>query len=298
MRPPRPLPEQLRSAPFVVALALDAGVSRRRLRHDALARPFHGVRSATAVDTVESRAVAYAAAMAGDHVFSHATAALLHGMPLPLAVEREVRVHVTALAQGRAPRGRGVIGHSTRAEPVVTAVRGLAVLGPADTWCSLAGMLSLDDLVAAGDRLVGLPVPLSSFELIDEAIVRHGRRPGRARLRLARAQLRANSYSRRESLARLSLVRAGLPEPELVAILHLRSGRSTKGDLVFRRHRVLVEYDGDQHRTDDRQWATDVSRLNDLVADGWIVIRMTKRMSRAELVARVIRALEDRGWRP
>ncbi|GAA1825291.1 hypothetical protein [Agromyces salentinus] len=297
MRPPNPIPSDLRTRPFHVATALDAGVSRRRLRHGDLATPFHAVRSVGSVESVQERAVAYAVRMAPDHVFSHATAAMLHGIPLPLQVERDSRVHVSALGWGRAPRGRGVAGHSTGVETVIRVVHGVRAMGPADTWCSLAGVLDIDDLIAAGDRLIGLPRPLATLDEIDAAIVRHGRRTGSARLARARVELRANSYSRRESLARLTLVRAGLPEPEPNAQIRLRSGGCTKGDLVYRRHRVLVEYDGDHHRSDDRQWATDVSRLNDLVADGWIVIRVTKRTPPAELVARVARALEDRGRR-
>ncbi|WP_092964208.1 hypothetical protein [Agromyces sp. CF514] len=230
-------------------------------------------------------------------VFSHATAAMLLGLPLPRAVERDARVHVTALEGGRAPRRSGVAGYSTTGHPLVRQVRGLRVLAPADAWCSLAGLLRHDDLVAAGDRLVGLPSPMATFDEIDRAIVRHGNRAGAAKLRRARADLRADSYSRPETLARLALIRAGLPEPEPNGVIELRSGRRTRGDLVFRAYRVLVEYDGEQHRLDLEQWTTDVTRLNDLAADGWLVIRATKRMPRAELVARAESALLERGWR-
>ncbi|WP_143231641.1 DUF559 domain-containing protein [Agromyces cerinus] len=168
---------------------------------------------------------------------------------------------------------------------------------PADAWCELATTLSLDDLIAAGDRLLGLPRPLASLEQIDAAIVRHGRRRGATSLRAARAEMRANVYSRRETFVRLALVRAGLPEPEPNAFIELRRGRRTRGDLVFRAYRVLVEYDGEQHLFDTAQWATDVARLNDLAEAGWRVIRITKQMSRAEIVARTERALRDLGWR-
>jgi hypothetical protein len=103
-------------------------------------------------------------------------------------------------------------------------------------------------------------------------------------------------FSPRETWARLQLVRSGLPEPEPNAVIVLRSGRRTKGDLVYPRYRVLVEYDGEQHLLDADQWATDVERLNDLAMDGWCVIRVTKRTSGVDLVARVRRALQERGW--
>lgn len=234
------------------------------------------------------------------HVFSGRTAAGLCGIPLPATIERDVRVEVTALDGARAPRGRGVLGRSTHLSPNlvrVPGVPGALMTAPADAWCELAGVLSLDDLIAAGERLIGLPRPLATADEVDAAIARHGRRRGATRLRVARAEMRANVYSRRETFVRLALVRAGLPEPEPNGIIVLRSGRRTRGDLVFRAYRVLVEYDGEQHLLDTDQWATDVSRLNDLAEDDWRVIRITKRTPRAEIVARTERALRDRGWR-
>ncbi|MBM7831848.1 hypothetical protein JOE59_002553 [Agromyces cerinus] len=193
-----------------------------------------------------------------------------------------------------------MIGRSTRLNPNLVAapgVPGAFMTAPADAWCELADVLSLDDLIAAGERLLGLPRPLATTDQIDATIARHGRRRGATRLRLARAEMRANVYSRRETFVRLMLVRAGLPEPEPNGLIVLRSGRRTRGDLVFRAYRVLVEYDGEQHLFDTAQWATDVSRLNDLAEADWRVIRITKQISRAEIVARTERALRDRGWR-
>ncbi|WP_127792326.1 hypothetical protein [Agromyces sp. LHK192] len=235
--------------------------------------------------------------MRDDHAFSHSTAASMLGLPIPPDRERDPRVHVSALRGGRAPRGRGVAGHSTTVDAEVRRFRGLQVMSPSDTWCTLSTMLGLDDLVAAGDRLVGLPQPLATFDEIDAALDRYAGRAGMVRLLRARSELRADSYSRQESLLRLALVRAGLPEPEPNGMITLRSGRRTRGDLVFRGYRVLVEYDGEHHRLDLAQWTTDVARLNDLAADGWLVIRTTKRMPRSELVERTARALRDRGWR-
>lgn len=245
------------------------------------------------------RCAAYALVMAPTHAFAGATAAVLHGIPLPRGLEEqcESTVHVVAVDGGRAPRGRGVRGTSTRAAPRVVVRDGLRMLSPEDTWCSLATSLDLDDLIAAGDRLLGLPAPLTSTARIDAAIARHGSRAGAGRLRTARAHLRANVFSRPETIARLRLVRAGLPEPLPNAVIELRSGRRTRGDLVFREFRVLVEYDGEQHLLDSRQWAIDVARLNDLAQDGWCVIRVTRSTSEEELVARTRRALIERGWR-
>jgi len=46
-------------------------------------------------------------------------------------------------------------------------------------------------------------------------------------------------------------------------------------DLKFRDFPIAPEYDGDQHRTNSRQWRRDVSRLADLAEVGITVVRAT-----------------------
>jgi very-short-patch-repair endonuclease len=109
--------------------------------------------------------------------------------------------------------------------------------------------------------------------------------------------MRPGSASRRESLLRLRVLRAGFPEPELNTAIELADGRVTHGDFVFREHRVLLEYDGEQHREDDDQFHRDVERLNDLAASGWIVIRVGRRLPLPRALDQLERALRARGWR-
>ncbi|WP_130351803.1 hypothetical protein [Agromyces ramosus] len=60
--------------------------------------------------------------------------------------------------------------------------------------------------------------------------------------------------------------------------------------------RTPRSYEWEQHLFDVDQWTTDVARFNDLIDDGWWVIRVTKRMPHAESIARTTRALRERGW--
>jgi len=239
---------------------------------------------------------AYATLMPPHTVLSHATAARLLGIPLPTRLEDDPRVHVTALG-GRAPRGPGVAGHTTTRMPEETTLGMLRVTSPARTWADLSALLSLDELVIAGDCLRGLPSPLATDDDLIDAVHRHAGRRGRAALGTALDLVRPGSRSPRETRARLAVVRGGLPEPELNAPIVLR-GRTVHGDLVFRPWRVLLEYEGDQHRTDAAQWAHDLGRYNDLAEDDWLVIRASRAMSDAEVVARTRRALRSRGWLP
>jgi very-short-patch-repair endonuclease len=100
-----------------------------------------------------------------------------------------------------------------------------------------------------------------------------------------------------ESRARLAFADGGLPEPELNADIVDDAGNwIARGDFVWREARVVVEYEGDVHRTDRQQWLTDVARTELLEDAGWRVIRITARdlstpHLRARMVARIRRAL-------
>jgi very-short-patch-repair endonuclease len=70
-------------------------------------------------------------------------------------------------------------------------------------------------------------------------------------------------------------------------------------DLVYREWRVIVEYDGDQHRTSSRQYDRDQLRLEAATMAGWIVVRVRSHALFAapeRMVRRVTDALRQRGW--
>jgi hypothetical protein len=287
-----PLPLDLRNAPFHIGTAAARGLSPSRLRAADLVRPYRGVRATSAPTSLQERCTAYATRMAPEHWFSHATAAQLWGLPLPRRIERDARLHVSSAR--REPNAAGVVGHRAKREPEVRRHLGLRVLAPADAWCQLGGLLTLDELVQAGDRLLGWPVPLCSAEDVDAAITRFGSRRGAKHVRAARARMRTGSASPRETRLRELLVGAGLPEPELNVPISLLDGGSTHGDLVYAEHRVVVEYDGEQHREDAAQFIRDVDRLNALSLAGWIVVRIRKDMGDATVIELVSTALRSR----
>jgi very-short-patch-repair endonuclease len=97
------------------------------------------------------------------------------------------------------------------------------------------------------------------------------------------------------------LVRAGLPEPLVNPEVSTPGAeRRLFGDLVYPDFRVIVEYDGEQHRTDPRQYAADVARLEALAVAGWFVVRVLAHDLRdpAALTGRIARVMHGRGWRP
>ncbi|NUT57365.1 MAG: DUF559 domain-containing protein [Agromyces sp.] len=289
MRTPSPLPGPLRGRAFTVDAAMGQGVTVGRLRAGDLAAPFRGIRTPSFAASRLDICRAYTLRMREHEAFSHSTAAELWGLPLPRRLTDDRRIHVATWSGVQPPRGAGVIGHRSLEPPSLRSRRGVRLVAPAEAWCQLASLLGERELIVAGDRLLGLPTPLATEAEIDAAIARYGSRRGALTLGRARLRLRCRSESPRETLLRLDVVDAGFPEPEPNGVIRLRSGRSTRGDLVFRRQRVILEYDGQHHREDDLQWAKDVDRLNELAADGWIVIRVNKKSRRAETF-RLLRA--------
>jgi len=305
---------------FSVADALGVGVSPNRLRKADLTRPFHGVRarvnlrSDVALDRLGSplgaaerdhlrRAREYAARMPDDHFFTHVTAAVIWGLPLPRTLIQNAPIHVGVFAPQRLPRGKGVRGHQTTNR--LTTIRrephtGLLVASPASTWAMLGSVLRDPyDLIAAGDAAARdwrVARPLATIDELTDA-VRSGRRVGVGALRAALPQLRTRAASRPESWTRLTLLDAGLAEPELNFEVVEAGLRRACVDLAYPELKIAIEYEGEHHLRDPEQWARDIIRYEQLAAAGWLVIRLTKaevfRTPRT-LVARVRKAIAAR----
>jgi very-short-patch-repair endonuclease len=65
-------------------------------------------------------------------------------------------------------------------------------------------------------------------------------------------------------------------------------------DLGWEDHLVAVEYDGDHHRTDRRQYVKDIRRIEMLERMGWIVVRVVAEDRPGAILRRVRGALEAR----
>lgn len=269
------LPLVLRNASFRVRDALRRGVSRGRLDANDLERPFHGIRSATMPRSVEERARALAPRLRPDQVFSHTTAAAIIGIPLPRRAEREARLHVTTIGTDQALRVRGAIGHRARLGTVrKTVSRGAPISTPVDTFVALSTMLSVDELVIAGDALVGW----LGWVTIDELRVAVRRRRGFRgvrRLRDALAEIRPGSRSPGETRTRLALTRGGLPESALNHDVVVDGVWIACVDLAFPEARVAIEYESDLHRTDPATFKKDLTRGEHLKDVDWWLVRVT-----------------------
>ena len=293
MRRPTPLPVELDPAGFGVQTAAESHVLRARLRAADLTAPFHGVRRVGSPTTIEELALAYAARMTTRGRFTHTTSAALLGLRMPEGF-RERELHVGVPRPARAPRGRGVIGHQV--EPALPALRqvGLPLTPAVETWLQCATLLAADDVIIMGDGLVRRFRPCATMAELAAAVSQAAGCRGATILRKALTSIRPGTDSARETMLRLIVVRAGFPEPEVNGPIVNRYGATiAHGDLVFRGQKVILEYEGRQHADDERQFSIDIARLDEIMEEGWRVIRVDKRLmaARATLLGKIKTAL-------
>jgi hypothetical protein len=303
-----PLPEEFAEFPFTARSARQAGVSAGRLRASDLARPFRGVRIAAAQpDELPWRCGAYQAAMHPRHVFSHETAAELYGLPLPLYARTLGQLHVSSPAPLRAPAGAGITGHQI--SDAIWSSREVIHYGPLGmlfvfrlaspelVWAQLAPRLLEDDLVAVGGR-----APLGTMANLHHVAGEHAGHRGAKKIVAALGHVRVGSLSRPETLLRLLLVRAGFPEPALnLEVTDARGRPIAMADLCWPEYRVLVEYEGDGHRTSRGKFRSDITRGERYQDGGWFQLRASADDVFGDanpFAQRLARRLRERGWHP
>lgn len=241
----------------------------------------------TDADDIWTRCRQLLPALGETHVFSHRTAARLWGIPLEPRYTAGEALHVLTVG-GRAPlRHHGTVGWVTgRTDVGRRVLHGLPLADPAEVWCQLAlrGAVRAGEtlaeawLVAAGDHLISgqrvtggrtppLATPVDLREVVDR--LRGGR--GAAMLSTALERLRGPVDSPRESLLRVGLVDAGLPEPRVQVPVRTSVGWR-HADLGYPEHRLLIEYQGDEHRTSRARWLTDLTRVQLFQDAGYVVL--------------------------
>lgn len=240
----------------------------------ALITPTRGLRTPGLSPGVQAHAAAYALVLPDPWAFSHSTAARLHGLPLPRRWSPAEPLDVMR-PHGSSVRRSGVRtrhGLENR-RPVLR--QGLPLTDVPTTWADLAAELSLDDLVVLGDAALASRHARVTHRDLRAAHERLAGGRGSRRRGQALDLVRRGSASPGETRARLLFLRAGLPEPELNVEVGDAHRRVARVDFLWAAQKVVVEYEGDQHRTDRSQWQWDVHRTRELEALGFRVIRMT-----------------------
>lgn len=300
---PSQLPEPLAEGPFRVLDGEYHGVTPKRLRGRDLDRSVWGVRGRIDEESIRSRCELLAVRMPADAFFSHTTAALLLGIPLPPMLAGQNAIHVSVPRPQRAPHASGLKGHSLTinndAELVYDSM--LVHTSAARTWCDLGSMLKLTDLVAAGDYLIHWEHPLTTAGELGSVARAMSRRRGSRNRAAALPLMNDRAESRPESILRVLIHLAGLPTPVINHELRLtEAGTRVRTDLAFPLFKIVLEYQGDYHRTLKGQWRKDMTRRSRLEADGWYVMELNADdlKNPEELIARIRGVLLKRGWRP
>jgi len=301
MRKPAPLPRRLDGTTFHITNR-PVDVSEWRARGRDIQRPYVGVR-AVGVDLSDlgRRCAAYARRMPGGHAFSHVTAARLFRVPLPGSVEHGRVIHVSAIDGSQPPRTTGVIGH--RGDAPTRQFRGVRVVTPAEAWVQLAQTLSHYDLVAAGDFLVsgrvlefGREPALCTLDELHSAVDRNvGRRGLRACAR-ALPRIRERVDSRRETYLRLILVDAGFTEPIVNTPIYEGGERIGKPYLAYPLAHVVIDYEGDGHRTNATTFKRDIVRRERFESHQYRYLRVVNDdlfTHRKEFLSRMARILRQ-----
>lgn len=181
------------------------------------------------------------------------------------------------------------------AEDEVTRRSGLPVTTRVRTAFDLGRHLERGEALERLDALMWNQV----FD-VDEVLAlawRYPRARGVRQLRELLPLIDGGAASPRESRMRLSLHDAGLPRPETQIPVVDGTRPVAFLDMGWREYMVAVEYDGDHHRQDRRQYVKDISRLRLLEEHGWLVIRVIAEEHPHDWLTRVHHALARRGYR-
>jgi very-short-patch-repair endonuclease len=229
--------------------------------------------------------------MPEDAFFTHTTAALLAGIPVPPHHASDARLHVSVPSPARAPHANGIRGHRSSAsqrERVET--DGVRHTMPARTWCDLADIVPLLDLVAAGDFVIHRRSPLATVADLAGAIDSRKSKRNVRKLREALLLLDDRAESPPESMLRVILVQAGFATPRVnhVVVDHLGEFVA-RTDLYLVEHNLVLEYQGDYHRSNKAQWRADLTRRSRIEATGPRVMELNADDLKdpIELVARI-----------
>lgn len=285
------VPDALRGRAFTIAEAVDHGLTRRALDGRRFVRIHRGVyRVADTAATLPVLLDAARLVLPPDAAISHLTALRVLGLEigpmLPLHFSTNRRVQVDR---------EDLIVHRRQDLLIADERDGRGVLSPVRTFVDVATVLGERRLLQVGDWLVQ-SCGVAPAQLVQFASLSH--LDGVQRARRVAPYVRSGAESVTESETRWHLVRGGLPEPELnVDICDDHGGWLARGDLVYRRWKVLVEYDGWHHERDRDQRQRDHLRREALEAAGWRVIVVTAAdMDQPRtVVIRVRKALRARG---
>jgi len=214
-----------------------------------------------------------------------AAAAALHGAEwIPENVPVELICGST-----RSPHGV-VIRRDALADGETQLLAGCAVTTPERTAFDIGRRGAIHSTVVRLDALArATGIKVDDVLRVAQA---HPRSPGLRTLETALELVDPGAQSPRESYLRMLLIDAGFPRPQTqIPVLGVDGIPVAYLDLGWQAWMVGVEYDGDHHRTDRRQFVKDIRRLETLEEMGWLIVRVVAEDRPASIVRRVKAAI-------
>lgn len=240
-------PDPLLSRSAAISFGLSDGELARMVRRGELTRLQRGtyVQDGEALDRTARHAavvIATARALRLGGAVSHASAAVLHGLPLwkvPLE-----RVHITRRPPANGSGTRRVHLHVARLpEDDAEFQGGLLTTSVTRTVVDLARTLPFESAVVTADG--ALAARRTSAPELETCLARMGPVPGSARAVRVLRFADGRSESVGESRSRIALRRLGLPRPELQVPVTDGQGRLVgRCDFGWAEHRTVGEFDG------------------------------------------------------
>lgn len=228
----------------------------------------------------------------GDFVYSHTSAARLHGLFL---WDVDDLIHVLLRVTPSSERlGKDVRAHTRPYdESEVVTVGNLRVSSLERTVVDCAMMLSYQQALVLVDHALRLGADPALIQAMAEVLP--GRR-GIRNLRRALANTDPRSESAGETLTRELISRLNLPMPEPQVQVNSRSGRY-RLDFAWKEKKVALEFDGKTKYFDYKPTAEvlfqERQRENALTEDGWTFVRVKWRdlFREQEFKTRILTAL-------
>lgn len=259
----------LRRGPFSVADAHRSGLTWKRLQTHSWTRLSRGQYAWTGLAKDASLVLrAVAQRMPPGYAFSGRTAGWILGLDMAPCDPVEVTVERNAPVRARA----GIrLRRASLPESEVIACRGFRVTVAIRTVRDLGSDSDITESVVALDMALRAGL-VESTDLAAYAQSHSGDK-GIQRLRRAARLADPRSESPMETRLRIAIIKARLPQPRVQAELHDVNGQFVgRADLYYPDRRLVIEYDGDNHR--DRL-VSDLRRQNALVNASYHLLRFT-----------------------
>ena len=276
--------------PFIGSAALAAGaLTRHALRTRSIAM-HHDVYIAKDADvTAVLRAKACWLRSRGHGVLAGFSAAALHGARW---IDADLPATIIDANRRRTP------GITVWADEIddneICVIEGMRVTTPARTALDLARRYPVDAGVVAIDALTR--ATRLRVRAIESAAHQYPGRRGLKRALMTLDLVDPGAESPPETRLRLLIVRAGIQRPQTQIPVYDQYGALIGVvDMGWRELKIAVEYEGDHHRTSRRVFHKDIGRIDALIEQGWIVIRVTSVDTKGGIIRRIETAWTARG---